>query len=156
MFSPFENLGDDQKCELVRLISTMVGETLGRLTIVNEVNRDAEIYLPKDHQELFNTANGWISAFAEIFMERFGSTPLFPFTVRDPNSDRETTVEDGDGLMLYVESIAELVKHKERTGIYEEKGIDVIGKEIRELMEDEAQEELSSQELKRKYQNFNN
>ena len=49
MFSPFENLGDDQKSELVRLISTMVGETLGRLTIVNEVNRDAEIYLPKDH-----------------------------------------------------------------------------------------------------------
>ena len=156
MFNPFENLSDDQKSELVRLVSTLIGETLGRLTIVNEVNRDAEIYLPKDHQELFNTANGWISAFSEIFMERFGETPLFPFTVRDTNSHRETTVEDGDGLMLYVESMAEFVKAKERSGIYEEKGIEQIGKEIRETMEKDAQQELSSQELEKKFQNFNN
>ena len=145
MSNPLENLTNDQRREMVKMIVTSLGITVGRCTVVNKVNRDTVNIMPKgvDKDEFFEACNQWIVSFATIAVEMFAEHTIAPFTVFDPNTESEITINpDAEELSDSLFAIANMYIAEESKHI-DDRGIETINKTIEAMMQEDAERDFN-------------
>tara|TARA_R110002020_G_scaffold463291_1_gene683310 strand:+ start:1309 stop:1767 length:459 start_codon:yes stop_codon:yes gene_type:complete len=142
-----ENLTNDQKSEITRIFTTILGEVIGHLAYINKMFcDDQQGFKIMNVNEYTDQANVWLQCLEERFLERLMESPFVPFTQFNEETEMHQEVTE-DNLKGYTHMVVTLVMATLDAHV-EDIGMDTIQKRIEEMMEADAEEVMSDKELK--------